>query len=88
MEAIQEKHQGLISGLTKLYNLLISMHYIYPGDVIYLPQTESMIDVQRLHTSGSTARSLRLPKYCLYYATASCGVRGMSTPKSDPRVGQ
>lgn len=60
MDAIREKHKTLISGLTKLYDTLVAMHYISASDVCRPPHTSPAIDVARLQGLGFDAEVIDL----------------------------
>jgi hypothetical protein len=63
MEAIAEKHQSLISGMTELYDTLIAMHYISATDVVrppHSPQVIARATFQRLGYEPEVIELMRL----------------------------
>jgi hypothetical protein len=50
MDAVAAKHESLISGLNKLYSILISMRYITTSDIVQPPHAAEAIsdDVRKL----------------------------------------
>jgi hypothetical protein len=52
MDAIRQKHRTLITGLTKLYDTFIALHYVSASDVLRPPHTSPAIDVTRLQGLG------------------------------------
>jgi hypothetical protein len=62
MDAIAAKHAPLISGLNKLYGILISMRYITQSDIVQPPHTAEAIsdDVRQLGHEPETIDLMRL----------------------------
>jgi len=52
MDAIREKHQGLLDSIAKVYDLLMTMRYISSSDVSYPPHLSPRVDVARLQSLG------------------------------------
>lgn len=63
MDAIAEKHTGLISSLTKLFNLLISMRYISPSHVISPPHSLETIAAETFQKLGFEPEVIELTKF-------------------------
>jgi hypothetical protein len=60
MNAIHQKHESLINGLTKLYDTLIALHYISPIDVLRPRHTNPPIRVAGLQKLGFDAEVISL----------------------------
>jgi hypothetical protein len=62
MDAVAAKHASLISGLNKLYSILISMRYITTSDIVQPPHAAEAIsdDVQKLGYEPETIDLMRL----------------------------
>jgi len=60
MDAIRQKRRSLIKGLTKLYDTLITLHYISPSSVLRPPYTNPPTRVAGLQKLGFDAEAISL----------------------------
>jgi hypothetical protein len=60
MGDITIRHAALISGLSKLYDTLIAMRYIFADDIVHPPHTKEAIASDTLQTLGYEAETIEL----------------------------
>ena len=62
MEQIAAKHKLLITGLIKLYEILIVMRYISSSDVVRPPHSSDSIAISQLQALGFESEVIELIK--------------------------